>query len=146
MILLDTDHVSVLRMPLGSTRRDRVVARLAAVAATEVIAVPVVVTEETMRGWLAALAKERKAHRQVSAYRELADMFQFFARWLIVAFDDIAAEIFEQFGRIQIGASDKKIAATALANNALLLTANRRDYEQIPGLRFENWMDMSPST
>ncbi len=146
MILLDTDHVSVLRMPPGGARRDRVVARLAAVAATEVIAVPVVVTEETMRGWLAALAKERKAHRQVPAYRELADMFQFFARWLIVAFDDVAAEIFEQFGRIQIGASDKKIAAAALANNALLLTANRRDYEQIPGLRFENWMDMSPST
>lgn len=23
----------------------------------------------------------------------------------------------------------------------LLLTANRRDYEQVPGLRFENWMD-----
>ena len=33
------------------------------------------------------------------------------------------------------------IAAIALANNALLLTANRRDYERIPGLRFENWLD-----
>jgi tRNA(fMet)-specific endonuclease VapC len=39
---------------------------------------------------------------------------------------------------------DKKIAAIAIANKALLLTANRRDYEQIPGLRFENWMDEPP--
>jgi len=28
-----------------------------------------------------------------------------------------------------------------IVNNALLLTANRRDYEQVPGLRFDNWMD-----
>lgn len=36
---------------------------------------------------------------------------------------------------------DKKIAAIAIANAALLLTANRRDFEQIPNLRCENWMD-----
>lgn len=28
-----------------------------------------------------------------------------------------------------------------LANDALLLTANRQDYARIPGLRFENWLD-----
>jgi tRNA(fMet)-specific endonuclease VapC len=143
VILLDTDHVSVLRMPT-SARRQRLVSRLA-LAADEVIAIPVVVTEETMRGWLSALAKERQVRRQLFAYRELADLFQFFARFPIVAFDSAAVTIFEGFGRVQIGASDKKIAAIALANNALLLTANRRDYEQIPGLRFENWMDDPPS-
>ncbi|HEY1189604.1 MAG TPA: PIN domain-containing protein [Gemmata sp.] len=140
MILLDTDHVSVLRMP-ESTRRSRLVARLALAAADEVIAVPVVVTEETMRGWLSALAKERKIPRQVLAYRELAETFRFFARFPIVAFDEAAADLFDQFGRIRIGTPDKKIAAIALANNALRLTANRRDFEQIPHLRFDNWMD-----
>jgi tRNA(fMet)-specific endonuclease VapC len=35
---------------------------------------------------------------------------------------------------------DKKIAAIARVNNAILLTANRREFEQIPGLHFENWL------
>jgi tRNA(fMet)-specific endonuclease VapC len=107
----------------------------------ETIAIPVVVAEETMRGWLSAIAKERQVRRQVFAYRELTSMFQFFAAFPILPLDDGAVERFEQFGRIRIGASDRKIAAIALANDALLLTANRKDYEKIPGLRFENWMD-----
>jgi len=141
MILLDSDHVSVLRMKPGSLRRDHLVARLALAAADQVVAIPVVVTEEAMRGWLSALAKERKAQRQVFAYRELADLFQFFARWPIITFDAAAVDIFDQFNRIRIGSRDRKIAAIALANNALLLTANRRDFKQIPDLRFENWID-----
>ncbi len=99
-----------------------------------------------MRGWLAAIAKERKPQRQVGPYRELAQLFEFFSEYEIVTFDDAAATLFSGFGRIRIGSMDKKIAAIAIANNALLLTANRRDYEQIPGVRFENWMDEPPPT
>ena len=32
-------------------------------------------------------------------------------------------------------------ACIAMANNALLLTANRRDFEKVQGLRFENWLE-----
>lgn len=92
-----------------------------------------------MRGWLSAVAREREAKRQVAAYRELGSLFDFFADFEIAPFDDAAVERFEQFNRIRM--SDRKIAAIALANDALLLTANRRDYELVTGLRFENWMD-----
>jgi tRNA(fMet)-specific endonuclease VapC len=139
MILLDTDHVSVLRMP-GGDRRSRLLARIA-LASDEQIAIPVIAAEETMRGWLSAIAKERQARRQVYAYRELANMFRFLAAFDIVHFEDAAADQFDQFSRIRIGTRDRKIAAIALVNDALLLTANRRDYELIPGLRFEYWMD-----
>ena len=34
---------------------------------------------------------------------------------------------------------DRMIAVTALTNNLTLLTANSRDFRNIPGLRIEDW-------
>ena len=67
----------------------------------------------------------------------------FYARFSIVPFDESAVDQFVELRRlkIRIGTMDLKIAAIALANDALLLTANRRDFEKVPGLRFENWID-----
>jgi tRNA(fMet)-specific endonuclease VapC len=41
--------------------------------------------------------------------------------------------------RLRIGTMDLKIAATALANDATLLTRNTSDFGRIPGLRIEDW-------
>jgi tRNA(fMet)-specific endonuclease VapC len=102
-----------------------------------------VAVEETMRGWLAAIAKERLARRQVAAYRELSSLFEFFAAFMIAPFDQAAADLFDslQSARIRIGTRDLKISAISLVGNALLLTANRLDFEKVPGLRFENWLE-----
>ncbi len=35
---------------------------------------------------------------------------------------------------------DLKIASIALSNGALLLSANLRDFEQVPHLRVEDWL------
>ena len=57
--------------------------------------------------------------------------------------DDTAAHRFNELRRskFRIGTSDLKIAAVALVSDYLLLTANRQDFERIPGLRFANWLD-----
>ncbi|MBX9583058.1 MAG: type II toxin-antitoxin system VapC family toxin [Gemmataceae bacterium] len=138
MTILDTDHVSVLKYP-GTERCDRLRGRLR--AAGERPTTSIVTAEEQMRGWLASLAKERLVRRQVRAYRELAELFDFLGGFGIVLFDDLAAERFDGLSGVRLRASDKKIAAIVLANDALLLTANRQDFERVPGLRFENWMD-----
>ena len=140
MIVLDTDHLSVLQSP-PSPRRDRLVARLS--AATEEIGTTVISFEEQVRGWLAAINKERLVRRQVYAYRELADLPVFFAGFHLVPFDDLAAERVEllRTSKVRIGTSDLKIAAITLIRDDLLLTANRQDFERVPGLRFENWLD-----
>ena len=72
---------------------------------------------------------------------ELA-IFDFFADWVLLPFEQKAADEFEQLrsAKIRVATSDLKIAAIALVNNALLLTANRQDFEKIPGLRFEDWL------
>ncbi len=141
MILLDTNHVSILRMP-PSERRTRLVERMT-LSHDQHFGIPVVAVEETMRGWLAAIAKERLARRQVAAYRELSSLFEFFATFLIAPFDQAAADRFDslQSARVRIATRDLKIAAISLASNALLLTANRIDFEKVPGLRFENWLE-----
>jgi tRNA(fMet)-specific endonuclease VapC len=144
MIILDTDHLSVLRFEDGE-RFARLMSRLEA-STDNFVSVTIVSIEEQMRGWLATINKERLAIRQVRAYRELSELFNFFNCYHIVAFDERAAEQFDQLRRVRIGTMDRKIAAIANVNNALLLTANRRDFEQIPGLRFENWMDEPPAS
>jgi tRNA(fMet)-specific endonuclease VapC len=142
MILLDTDHVSILKFA-GNERRERLQTRLRAIPPEEAVAVSIITVEEQMRGWLSSIAKERQAIHQVSSYRDLAGLFEFFAFFTIVPFDLSAAQRFDSLraSKVRIGTPDLKIAAIALVNDALLLTANRRDFEQVPGLRFENWMD-----
>ena len=109
----------------------------------EVIGTTIITIEEQMRGWLAVLAKERLVKRQVSAYRDLQGLFDFFATFTIVPFDDNSALEFEILSgkKLRISTMDLKIASIALATDSLLLTANRRDFERVPGLKIVNWMD-----
>ena len=86
MIALDSDHVSVLKS-LSSRRRDRLVSRMA-LSNDQQFAVSVATTEEQIRGWLSAIARERLVTRQVIAYRELANLSEFFAGFTILPFDD----------------------------------------------------------
>jgi tRNA(fMet)-specific endonuclease VapC len=141
VILLDTDHLTVLKYT-DSERYLRLHARLLA-AAREPIATSIINVEEQMRGWLSAIAKERELLRQITAYRELTDMFDFFAKLIIISLSADAVDLFNGFRKsgIKVGTMDLKIACIAVANNALLLTANRREFEKVPGLRIENWLD-----
>lgn len=141
MILLDTDHVSVLQIPEG-TRTQQLRERLSA-AKDDVIGTTIITVEEQMRGWLAAIAKERQPKRQMAAYRNLAELFGFFSHFHMALWDDAAVARFEKLsGRsLRIGVMDRKIASICLANDALLLTANSHDFATIPGLRIANWLD-----
>ncbi len=114
MILLDTDHVTLLKYP-ASERGQRLLQRLNAAPAEELIAVTVITIEEQMRGWLAAIAKERASRRQVGPYRELAELIEFFAEFPITPFDEEAANRFDALRaqKLRLGTMDLKIAATA---------------------------------
>lgn len=88
MILLDTDHTTFLKYP-DSERGRRMIDRLNAVSASEVMGVAIVTVEERMRGWLAVIAKEKSAFRQVVGYRGLALLFEFYEEFEIVPIPDI---------------------------------------------------------
>jgi len=139
MILLDTDHLSVLtdRRAAGNVSLGR---RLE--LAGESLAIPIVAVEEQFRGWLAKLGRTRDIRQQITPYQRLAALLAFLAEWDIIALSEAAADVFAQLRRqkIRIGSQDLKLAAIALAENALLLSANLRDFQKVPGLRVENWL------
>jgi tRNA(fMet)-specific endonuclease VapC len=141
VILLDSNHLSVLKF--REHPRCLALSKLLKERSHEGIATTVIAFEEQMRGWLALIAKTTTVLRQVAAYHELAGISRFFSKWEVVDFDEQAASRYEHLRsqKLRIGSMDLKMASIALANNALLLTANRRDFVQVPGLQFENWLE-----
>ena len=141
MILLDTDHFSVLTRP-ASAVAVRLMGSLATTGGDDEVATSVITVEESFRGWAAEIQRRRDVKDQVSGYERLAQLVEFLANWQIVRFDQRAADEFARLRRerIRIGSQDLKIACIALSAGALLLSANQRDFEQVPGLRVENWL------
>jgi tRNA(fMet)-specific endonuclease VapC len=140
VILLDTDHLSVLGHT-GSPRAAALAARLEG-SSDQPFGITIVSVVEQFRGWSAEINKAKGVAQQVRAYGRLSRLIELLRRMPVFPFDNRAAEQFEQLHRqkIRIGTMDLKIAATALARGALLLSANRRDYEKVPGLRVEDWL------
>ena len=139
MILLDTDHLSVFtdeRHPRHGLLNS------AWKRPSEQVACTIVNVEEVLRGWLAIIHRLRDVHRQLPAYVRLGQLFDVLSDWEIVPFDERAADRFVGLRRqrIRIGTMDLKIASIALVNDALLVTANLRDYSLVPELRCENWL------
>ena len=140
MIVLDTDHVSELQEP-DSVRGKRLAGRLGAVH-QEQIATTIVSAEEQMRGWLGAIHKQPAGIDQVDAYANLLGLFQFYRNWLILPFEELAAQRFRDLraAKIRISTMDLKIAAIVLTHQGRLLSANLRDFRQVPGLSVEDWL------
>jgi tRNA(fMet)-specific endonuclease VapC len=139
MILLDTDHLSVLT-DRRATGNAALVQRLE--LAGEPLAIPIVAVQEQCKGWLAKLGRTRDIHQQITPYQRLAELFDFLAEWDIVPLSEAAADQFAKLRRqkIRLGSQDLKIAAIAIAGGALLLSANSRDFQKVPGLHVENWL------
>jgi tRNA(fMet)-specific endonuclease VapC len=141
MILLDTDHLTVLKY--DEHPRCRVLPERMSTSEDPFFATTIVSAEEQMRGWLAKIHAAKDAEKQVAWYDQLAWLIEFLADWQIIAFDQQAAAEFKRLGRLRlrIGTFDLKIAGIARVHDALLLSGNKRDFGQVPGLRVESWID-----
>lgn len=138
MIILDTDIYSLLQAD-----QDPVVAKLTprVLSAIESPCVTIITYEEQMRGWLSYLAKANDEPKQILAYARLKKMLDDFADLRVITYDQESSFHYLRLRKlkIRIGAMDLKIASIALAHSATLITRNRRDFEKIAGLKFEDW-------
>lgn len=141
MIILDTDHIVTLKYS-----KDERFARLAqrmADSEDQDFVTTAITLEEQMRGWLAQIRRMKEPEKQVPAYSELAGLVDFFRYWTVLNFDTAAAESFTGFRKqkIRTGTMDLKIASIAVTQKCLLLTANTRDFEMVPGIQIEDWVN-----
>ena len=135
--LLDTDHVSLVQR-----RHLMVLARLERVG-VENVAIAIITVEEQLRGWLNVIRQQSKGspEKQAWAYANLDQAVNFLHRYQRLNFSVVAAKQFYNYRQegIRIGTQDLRIACIALTNNLPVVTRNRRDFNQVPGLKIEDW-------
>ncbi|MGK7875808.1 MAG: type II toxin-antitoxin system VapC family toxin [Xenococcaceae cyanobacterium] len=135
LIILDTDHVSLLQ-------RDKslVVQRFNEVNPDEV-AITVITVEEQMRGRLNLIRRASSANEQISAYTKLRKTIEALRKFNLIDFNQAAYEHFAELRRqkIRIGTQDLRIAAIVLSVNGILVTRNLRDFGLVPNLMIEDW-------
>lgn len=139
MVVLDTDHLSVLEWEDSATAR-RLLTRLSQISPDEA-ATTIINFEEQMRGWLAYLARARTLAQQVEAYRRLKRQLDNYRTIPVLEFDARAAAEFQRLRKSLRGSGtmDLKIAAIVIANDATILSRNLMDFRKIPGLKVEDW-------
>jgi tRNA(fMet)-specific endonuclease VapC len=139
MVVLDTDHVSVLEWKTGA-EYDCLNSRLVRLGIADV-ATTIVSYDEQTRGWLAYIARARKLAQQIEGYRRLHHHLDVYCGIRVLDFDEAAAVVFQGLRHLQnrIGAFDLRIASIALSRGATLLTRNRIDFERVTDLKFEDW-------
>jgi tRNA(fMet)-specific endonuclease VapC len=139
MLILDTDHL-VEYQKGTSPAAQQLKQRLD--EAEEPLSITIITFEEVMRGWLAAIKRANDPFRQVTAYSKLQRLVQSFAAWDILEWTPAAAAEFSELrkARVRVGTMDLKIASIALVNDATLLSRNVGDFQQVPGLRVEDWL------
>src|SRR5262245_6537928 len=133
LFIVDTDHVS-----LHQRKEPLVTARIENCPAEE-LAVTVVTVGEQMRGRLAKLG-QRKIDL-IAAYELLRTTAEYFCGLRILPFDVIAQQLYQglRSQKLHAGKLDLRIAAIALSQSATVVTRNKRDFEQVPGLKIEDW-------
>jgi tRNA(fMet)-specific endonuclease VapC len=133
--ILDTDHLTLFdhghpivlqhyhAHPLGS------------------VGLTAVTVEEYLRGRLASLAQQQTGTQKVQAYARLLTALDLFRQFPIVPFDQAADVQYQQLRRlrVRVGSRDLRIGATALTQQLIVVTRNKRDFKAIPGLTIVDW-------
>ena len=139
LVLLDTDHLSVLERE-EQPACDRLLDRLDRLHADD-IATTIVSFHEQMQGSLVYLKRSRTPDQVVVAYLKLETIWRWFLKVNVVSFDALAQMRFLELKPRcpRVRTMDLRIASIALVTDSTLLTRNLRDFNQVPGLSVEDW-------
>lgn len=138
LYLLDTDCFTLFQFD-----HPTVVSRAARV---DRLSISIVTVDESLTGWYSRVRQAKTAEQLAVVYQGLLKSVSAIGVMEILPYSHSAierqAELRRQFRRI--GKMDLAITAIALELDATLVTRNRIDFEQIPGLRIEDWAEPRP--
>ncbi len=139
MFLLDTDYAVLLQRGNSDELR-RLLNRMSAYPEAD-FHYPVIAFHEQMLGANAYISRAKLRRELVRGYAMLHQILMDFSAAQVLAFDDAAARTFEELRtlRVRVGTMDLRIASIALSRELTVLTRNLVDFQQIPGLRVEDW-------
>lgn len=133
--ILDTDHISLFQR-----KHPAILERISQIPPTE-RTVTIITVAEQVRGRLAMISQAKTEADVGRGLQRLQEAIAFFAAIRVLSYDGDAQLIFSQLRqqRIRIGTQDLRIAAIALCHRAILITRNRRDFDNVPNLLTEDW-------
>jgi tRNA(fMet)-specific endonuclease VapC len=136
LLIFDTDHIS-----LWQRQHQPILDKIDAIGLDK-IATTVITVEEQFRGRLDMIRRANSESSRISAYHWMRETSLFYGQLSQIISWSSEAEQYHlalKQKRIRIGAQDLRIASIALANDATVITRNRRDFSQVPGLTIEDW-------
>jgi tRNA(fMet)-specific endonuclease VapC len=109
------------------------------------VATTIITAIEILRGRHEFLLKASNGEQLLRAQQLLEASEELLQSLAIMPVDAATAVEFDKLRQNKklkkIGRADLLIASIALAHRATLVTRNRRHFQQIPGLKVENWID-----
>ena len=135
LYVLDTDHLSLYRYG-----HQEISARLEATPADQ-LAITIITIEEQLRAWYTQVRRARDADRLARAYQGLFEVAETSKLIRVLPFTPPAVERYLELRRQlpRLGKLDLSIAAIVLDFDGIVVTRNRRDFEQVPNLQLEDW-------
>jgi tRNA(fMet)-specific endonuclease VapC len=135
--IFDTDHLSLYQRtnPAIVERIRRLNYDLDDLATT------IINYHEQLSGRFEQVKQAKNSVEVVKAYQLMKGTIEFLDGWQILDYDD-RAETHVKSARkagVRIGIMDLRIAAIALSLDATVITRNRKDFQQVPNLKFEDW-------
>jgi tRNA(fMet)-specific endonuclease VapC len=137
LYIFDTDHLSFYQRnyPILVERVRNLDYGLHSLATT------VINYHEQISGRFEQVQRAKNSAATIESYRSLKTTIDFFADWPILEYDHRAENLVKSARKsgVRIGIMDLRIASIALSLNATVVTRNRKDFQQVPGLKFEDW-------
>jgi len=105
----------------------------------EQIWVSVISADEAIMG-ARSLIHNRKGN-MFDGYRLLTKILTFYSRFQFLVYDEAAHSVFNGFtgDAARVSKPDRRIAATAISKDYIVVTQNIQDFQRIPDVQYEDW-------